>query len=469
VVNKLHKLRTKITLSYIVISLVIVGLISVLANVLLENMFRKYIIDKQIQKIDEIIEQITNRYNDFNGGWKYDVLDSIGMSALQNSLLIEVKNTEGISLWDAWTHNNGLCTALIQNISKNMYSRYPNFDGEYVEENYNIIIVDKIVGSIIVGYYGPFYYSDNDLNFINGLNIMLMGVAIFSLIIAFVVGLFISDKLTKPILKVINAASQITRGDFSERVMIRSKTKEVRELIFSINNLAKTLDTVETLRKRMTSDIAHELRTPLAILQSHMEAMIDGIWELDKKRLKSCHDEILRLNRMVGDLKKLSDFESENLILNKTLFSLRELVDRTVLNFDSEFKKKQIHLIVQSDFDVTLCADRDKISQIIVNIISNALKYTQIYGTVRIIIEKFEENVVIIVRDSGIGISLEDLPFIFERFYRTDKSRTKSTGGSGIGLTITKSLVLAHGGDISVKSELDLGTDIIIKLPLGEC
>jgi len=214
----------------------------------------------------------------------------------------------------------------------------------------------------------------------------------------------------------------------------------------------------------MSADVAHEFRTPVATLQSHLEAMIDGIWKPDTQRLKSCHEEVLRIGRMVGDLEKLARYEGENLVLNKELFDIAELIKIIVQNFESDFKAKGVELKFES-IKQKILADRDKVSQIIVNLLSNALKYTPEGGTVGIELSVSDREVKIIVRDNGSGISAEDLPYIFERFYRADKSRNRSTGGSGIGLTIAKSLVEAHNGKIEVKSELGKGTEFIVSLP----
>jgi two-component system, OmpR family, sensor histidine kinase BaeS len=218
------------------------------------------------------------------------------------------------------------------------------------------------------------------------------------------------------------------------------------------------------LRKRLTADVAHELRTPLATLQSHMEAMIDGIWEPDTERLESCHEEILRIGRMVGDLEKLARFESENLVLNREPFDMAELVKRIIINFESDFRNKRVKI----DFHGTeqiVTLDKDKISQVVVNLVSNALKYTCEGGDVKVGIRDIGDMIRLTVQDTGIGISEEDLPCIFERFYRADKSRNRLGGGSGIGLAITKAIVEAHTGTIKVTSRLGEGTEFVLELP----
>ena len=262
----------------------------------------------------------------------------------------------------------------------------------------------------------------------------------------------------------MNAAGQISKGNFGERISEKSNTKEISQLTGTINNLAETMEKQEELRKRMAADVAHELRTPLANLQSSMEAMIGGIWELDAKHLKSCHEEVMRINRMVGDMEKLAKLEAENIVINKSTFDVSEQIEHILNNFATDFKNKDKKLIFHSKKE-NIEADKDKINQVITNLVSNELKYTNQGGTVEISLRKSENATEISVKDNGNGIPEEDLPYIFERFYRADQSRNRLTGGTGLGLTIAKAIVEAHDGEISVISELNKGTEFIVSLP----
>jgi signal transduction histidine kinase len=293
---------------------------------------------------------------------------------------------------------------------------------------------------------------------------VLIVIGLFSLLLAIAFGTIMASRLSYPISRVIKATQIIEKGDYGYKIVEESSTKEIGQLTTAINNLAQTLENQESLRKRMSLDVAHEFRTPIATLQSHLEAMIDGIWQPDAQRLKSCHEEVLRIGRMVGDLEKLVKYEGENLVLNKESFNLSTLIQTIIHNFESDFKAKEVQ-IKYINKKYMLLADRDKISQIVVNLLSNALKYTYKGGMVEIEVTQLDKAVKIVVRDNGIGIAEEDLPYIFERFYRADKSRNRNTGGAGIGLTIAKSLVDAHRGEIKVKSELGKGSEFTVVLP----
>jgi signal transduction histidine kinase len=462
-----HKLRTRLSLSYVLVVLLVVFLISLLSNVFLEKQFRTYIMEQHKARNDEIVTQISQQYNIQTNSWRSTVIENIGINALEQGLIVTVTDKSGNIIWDANLHNRGLCTQMISHMAGNMTSRYPNFKGSYTINKYPLKQGSALLGSVTIGYYGPFYLTDNDLAFINTLNRLLTMVAVFSLLLALLAGAYTAKRLSAPISKAVQTAREIGQGRYESRIMAISNIIEIDNLTATINNLAEGLDQQERLRKRLTADVAHELRTPLATLQSHLEAMIDGIWQPDTIRLKSCHDEILRINRLVGDLEKLARYESENLSLNKEKLDLSELVKIIIKNYETEFINRQVVLDVQTESSL-VWADRDKMSQVIINLLSNALKYIgDNGGNVDLTVRRDKDQVVLKVHDTGIGISDEDLPHIFERFYRADKSRSRESGGAGVGLAIVKAIIDAHGGKINVSSTINTGTEFTVTLPAG--
>ncbi|MDP4181433.1 MAG: ATP-binding protein [Bacillota bacterium] len=456
-------LRTKLSLSYILVVLTSIFLISVLTNIFLDNQFREYVKKNQEQKNREVVSAISQQMS-IDGAWNMGVIENIGVNALENGLIIKVRNSSGKVIWDASVHNNGMCQRIIEHMSHNLNSRYPYMKGSYIERPYDIKRDGNSIGAVVIGSYGPFNLSDNDLTFINALNKIFIGVGIFSLFFALIIGSQMARILISPISRVIDAAKSISRGYFTDRIHEKSSTSEICQLTETINGLADNLEKQELLRKRMTADVAHEFRTPLATLQSHMEAMIDGIWKPDTERIKSCHEEIVRISKMVGDLEKLAKVEGENLILNRSNFNVSELCESIARNFESEYKAKGLEIKLDLE-EQYIEADRDKICQVIINLLSNALKYTQTGGLVQIGIRGDEAIAKITIRDNGLGIPEEDLPYIFERFYRADKSRNRLSGGSGIGLTIAKAIVEAHKGKIEVNSKVSEGTEFIVTIP----
>ena len=225
------------------------------------------------------------------------------------------------------------------------------------------------------------------------------------------------------------------------------------------------MDEQENLRKRLTTDISHELRTPLTSIQTHLEAMIDGIWEADEERLNSVNEEVIRMANLVNQLKYLAKFDSDKSKLNLQEVRLDKLIKTIVYNNEGRALEKNIKIDVDLE-EVSAYLDKDKISQVVVNLLTNAIRYTNEGGNIFVTAYRDKEYIKICVKDNGIGIPEDNLKFIFERFYRVDESRSKSTGGIGVGLTIVKSVVDLHNGTIEVKSQVDKGTEFIITLPV---
>jgi signal transduction histidine kinase len=456
-------LRSKLTSSYIVIVIIVVGMISLVANLGIQTKFQDYVIKRQEKQTNEILDLLAMKYEEDNG-WNVGYLEVIGMNALQNGLIIEVTDENNSGVWSAYEHNNGLCQIMIKEISANMNSYSGRWKGEYQEKTYTIVSHEKTIGTLTTGYIGPYYFDDEELIFIKALNSLFLIIGIGSLILAFIVGIIMSLRISNPLIKIANKAKFLSEGKYKERLENVSNTKEIGILIETINNLSDALENKEKLRKQLTQDVAHELRTPLTSVQGTMEAMLDGIWPMNTERLTSCYDEIIRIKRLIGSIEDLSGVENENVILNKDEFDLSKLIIRLLQNYETDFASKKMKVTYQEE-SIILNADQDKLSQVFHNLITNALKYSGDGSTCEIKVTELLKDIEISVKDNGIGISESDLPNIFERFYRVDKSRNSETGGVGVGLTISKSIIEAHGGTITVLSQLGKGTEFIITIP----
>ena len=461
-----YSLRTKLITSYILVALSCVIAISLLANFLLEKQFREYIQENQQRRNQQMVASISQQITS-DGIWKVNIIKEIGINGLEQGLIVKVTDNSGRVIWDATVHNQGFCLEMIAHMSRNMNSRYPNWKGAYTENKYPIRRGLNKIGTVTIGYYGPFYFNDNDLAFINTLNRILLGVMGFALLLALLIGGIMAKRLSNPISRVIDIAAKIANGIYTIKSEEKTDVREINQLTAAINELAVTLLQQEQLRKQLTADVAHELRTPLSTLQSHFEAMIDGVWQVGPERLKVCHSEIIRLIRLVNDLEKLAKYESENLVIEKTHFDMLALLQEIIINFEGEFNTKNIKLSLTGQ-PQRVYADRDQISQIVINLLSNALKFTPSGGMVEINLSRANEEIAIVIADNGLGIQAEDLPHIFERFYRGEKSRNRLTGGSGIGLSIAKALVEANQGVIELKSKPGAGTRVKIIIPAGD-
>jgi signal transduction histidine kinase len=249
------------------------------------------------------------------------------------------------------------------------------------------------------------------------------------------------------------AAGSIAAGDLNQRVVVRSKD-EIGQLGQTFNLMAESLARAEKQRRHMVADVAHELRTPLAVIQANAEGMLDGVLPLDAEQVNAIFQETLLLNRLVGDLRLLSLAEAGELPLERHPTAPGPLVEQVVEHMKSQAAQRGIRLEGKIEGNLPeRSLDSDRITQVLTNLIGNALRYTPQDGTIWVeAAPQPEGRVKITVTDSGPGIRPEDLPYIFDRFYRADKSRTRASGGSGLGLAIVKQLVEAHGGQISVES-----------------
>ena len=292
-------------------------------------------------------------------------------------------------------------------------------------------------------------------------------VGIISIVFAAIAGIILAGKISVPVKAETRAAKDIARGNYNNRINTDICTMELSELGNAVNHMAESLDNQEMLRRRLTSDMAHELRTPVANVSSNIEAIIEGALEPTNERLSSCYNELERITGIITELEKLRQIEGENMILHIGHVDIYELAKEVKLIFENEMSKKNIRCdIIGEHIDV--CVDKDKMSQVLNNLISNAVKYTDNYGNIQITVIQENENVVITVEDNGCGIDDNDIQYIFERFYRTDKSRNRSTGGAGIGLTITRAIVQLHGGTIHVESKKGVGSLFKVTIPANK-
>lgn len=280
-----------------------------------------------------------------------------------------------------------------------------------------------------------------------------------------VIGMYTAKRISRPLVTMKTAAELMTNGHLDARVHLTGND-ELTQLGKSLNKLAENLQQQEQLRITMTEDIAHELRTPLTTLKSHIRAFEDGIWEPTVPRIHACYEEIERLALLVGDLEDLMYVESPSFQLALEVQPIQPLVERGIAIVAAAFEEKNIQLYWTANKTLVAAVDSRRFVQIMVNLLGNALKYTPPNGNVWVKSYQDSEKLVIQVEDTGMGISEKDIPHIFERFYRGDKSRNRRTGGSGLGLTIVAKLVHAHSGTISVESEASTtGTTFTIRLP----
>ena len=459
----MKSLRSQLTLYIMTIVLVMVVLVSLLANMAVNKQFKEYIIRQEQIRRDEIVEDLEKLYNGMTKNWSAEYLHAIGMYSLYDGYLLSIYDGGGELIWDAESHDMTLCQQIMGDITDRMDRRKEN--SGFSTHTYDLLQGKQKIGSVSIQTYGPYFLQESEFQFINTLNGILLLIGLVSCVASVITGGFFAYKIARPVTKTAEIAKEISNGEYNIRFEGDTKTKELNMLISSINNMSGALSRQEQYRKQLTADIAHELRTPLAALRAHLEAMAEGIWDASPERLNGCVEEVKRLSTLIVDLDRLAKLEQENLKLQIAEVDLLETVDTVVHNFEREADKKNIKLDIQGETTIVQ-ADRERILQVITNLLSNGIKYTPNGGSLKIQIKAEKGKGILVFEDTGIGIAPKDLPYVFERFYRTDQSRNRKSGGAGIGLTIAKSIVEAHHGEISVESIEGAGSCFKVVLPM---
>jgi signal transduction histidine kinase len=310
------------------------------------------------------------------------------------------------------------------------------------------------------------YWAFTEYSGFRNIWLLICGAPVIVIILAVFTMFTLYMRFGGPLGEIFSAIDSVAEGNLSVRVK-ENKSDMFSELIKRFNKMVEELERADQQRRNLTSDIAHELRNPLHIIQGNLEGIIDGVYQPTPEHINNTLDETRLLARLVEDLQTLSLAEAGQLPLHPTRFLLADLTADLTTSFSAQAKSQGVELTVHNaDPDQTVNADYDRLNQILSNLISNALRHTPKGGKISIKTESItgeERSVRILVMDTGSGIASEDLPFIFDRFWRGDRSRTNRTN-SGLGLAITKQLVLAHQGEIKVESEVGKGTTFIIEL-----
>ena len=457
------KLNKKLILSLVSLIIIVILSIALSINSVFNKKFEQYIIRNNESEISNIIDSIRSKY--VNGEWELSSIQQIGEDAISNGIFVDLYDKDSNLVWGAMTYNKNMCHMVMGSIENNMNYMINKNKSNYTEKLFEIKNLDnEIIGNIKIGSYGLLYYMDYDVDFLKDIIKVITSIVIVMVLITIFIAILISNNISKPVEVVSNMANLIGDGDYDNKIDYDSNIVEIDVLIKSINNLSAKLEEQENLRKRLTTDISHELRTPLTSIQTHLEAMIDGIWEPDTERLNSVNEEVIRLTNLVNQLQNLAKFDSEKSKLNLAKVNVKNLIMNVVYNNQGKALEKNIN--IECDLEsIDSYLDKDKISQVIVNLLSNAIRYTNNGGKIFISSYKENNNLKIQFKDNGIGIPKENIKYIFERFYRVDESRSKNTGGIGVGLTIVKSIIDLHQGTIEVRSELNKGSEFIVILP----
>ena len=442
----MQSIRRRLSLLFVVCSIIAILFIILFVNLTINNKFNKYMKDIQDKRYERIVDYMKEIYKK-DGKWSEESGKELAHEAYMGNYCITLYDKNKAIVW-------GMDPKDIKFNSMMMEK-----NGVYTTNKFEIVVDDKVVGYVDIGQYSSVLLTEEDINFKSSINksIVLSGIPAIILIIG--ISMYFSKQFTSPIKEVIDRSVNLSNGEFEGTSNMKTNIKELEELKSSIDVLAQKLSNQDKLRKQLISDISHEIRTPLNVLQNNLEAMIDGVFPVTDERLSYLNEEVIRFGKLLNNLDTLKEFESESIRYNFEIINLEELLDDICKDYYMISKRKNIQLnyFVESKDGFIISGDLDKLKQVFINLISNAIKFTKEKGNIYIRLYSENNKSIVEIKDDGVGINKEDLPFIFERLYRGDKSRHK-TEGNGIGLTVVKNILQMHSAKIEVESEVGEGT-----------
>lgn len=474
----MNRLWVRLTLAFTLITLVTLGVVAVLANMRAGEAFRFYLSYRDPWRYEPLVQALALYYKS-QGSWqgvevlleRWQEVETIlqqmpGMSQPMVGRMRGMTFPVGSRVQLVLTDANG----------RVLYDRMRRHPGRQLTPDEAAAAIDievgnKVVGRLVVALpIGSAILGPIEQRFFDRLRQVLLAGAVLAGVLGVLLGVAFSRTLSAPLQRLAVAARAVANRDFSQRVEIGGSA-EIAEVSRAFNEMAAALEQAEQLRKNLMADVAHELRTPLSVLQGNLQAILDDVYPLDKAEIARLYDQTRLLSRLVDDLRELALADAGQLHMNLQPTDIRKVLRDTVAHLTPAAEAQEVKLTVRVPDELPLVqADSDRIAQVLHNLLVNALRYTHAGGSITVSAAATDEGVQVAVADTGEGIAPEDLPFVFERFWRADPSRTRSEhwpGGSGLGLSIAQSLVKAHGGRIWAESVLGKGSIFYFTLPLA--
>lgn len=446
----MNRLWVRLTIAFIAVTLVVVVAIAWLADSSANNQFQQYLVRQEQIAQAGLIDELALLYQR-NGSWDgageliaafntpmgrgRGMGGGAGMMMGRNRPPMMLADASGRVVYDE--RNQRVGTTL--STSERSLAQPIN-------------VSNNPVGYLIVGQAALVQLAPTEQAFLDQLRMTLVIAGIAAVVLGIVLGLLISRTVAKPLSNLAQAARRFAARDWNTRVKVQG-ADEIAEVAREFNTMADEIQRAETLRKNLMADIAHELRTPLSVLQGNLSAMLDGVYPLERAEIATLYDETRLLNRLVDDLRELALAEAGQLQLNLQATDVTAIIESTVASFAVAAEMQGVRLNVDAKNLLRANADPDRLAQVLRNLISNALRHTPHDGMVTVAGQAEQAKICISVTDTGEGIAPEDLPHVFDRFYRGDKSRARASGGTGLGLAIAKTQIEAMGGQIGVESE----------------
>jgi two-component system OmpR family sensor kinase/two-component system sensor histidine kinase BaeS len=474
----MNRLWVRLTLAFVAITLVGIAVVAIIADWSANNIFRQYLARQDALAQSGVLESLATYYQQ-RGTW-----DGVDAMLVNANLVVPRGRGQGASgrgrpplvLADA----NGVVV-----FDERGAGTGATISAEDRAGALQVVASGRPVGYLLFGSQGRGALAPGEQAFLDQLRVGFVIAALVASVVGIALGLMIGRAIAAPLAQVAQSARAFAARDWRVRAPVRG-ADEIAQVAREFNAMADELQRAETLRRNLMADIAHELRTPLTVLQGNLSAMLDEVYPLNRAEIATLYDETRVLNRLVNDLRDLSLAEAGQLKLDTRKFGIAEIITPVVSNFTLAAEAQNVRLTTHLENNLPqVLADPDRLAQILRNLVSNALRHTPRDGEIKIEChsERSEESpldharpfaslrvteyVRVSVRDSGAGIAPDDLPRVFDRFYRGDKSRARARGGTGLGLAIAKTWVEAMRGKIGVTSEPGHGAEFWFTVPVG--
>jgi len=466
-----RSLTVKLTLAFLLVALTVALLVAVFIRLISVGQLNQLVVEQQRA---ELHAQLADYYQ-ANGSWD-KVADFVQHNPYESPMGDDFNGTAKPTQPNGqphgnYQHNPHLQFGLADANGIVVLESSPDFRmGEQLTQasltrGEPIEINGQVVGTILTPKLPP-AFNPQETAYLERVTLALVYASLGAVLVALLVGVLLARSLTHPLKALTAATHRMAGGELEQEVPVRSGD-ELGELAIAFNRMSHEVAQANKARRQMTADIAHELRTPLTVIAGYVESMREGVLSPSPERLTVIYDEIEHLQHLVGDLRILSQADAGELKLNRQSVSPQELMQQSYAAFQHLAEQKGLRLELNLAPDLPMLdVDEVRLTQVLGNLISNALRYTPNGGRVTLGASR-EANggIALTVADTGQGIAPADLPFVFNRFYRADKSRAEESGESGLGLAIVKALVDAHGGVIAVESHPGNGTTFTIRLP----
>lgn len=426
---------------------------AILVNLAFGDRFTAYLQDQRHVRQEQLVAALTESYERM-GRWDPADLEGLTSLALMDGGTVRLEDPSGQIVWEPTASEAG---AGMSQMHRQMMGGGPLGPAQRLE----IVVGGTVVGTAVVRFPEPGRLPQ-DQSFRDSVNRLLLLGGVVAGLLALLLGIVLARRATAPARELTETARALAAGDRSRRVS-HEADDELGQMAKAFNSMADTIEEEDRLRRAFASDVAHELRTPLAIIRSQIEGMQDGVVEADVAALASLHEETLRLSRLVADLETLASAEAAGFALDPRPVRLDELVAESAREFAGPYEAQGVMLRTELS-PVEATVDPTRIHQVLSNLLSNALKFTPAHGEVRVEVVREDRQAVLRVVDDGPGIPADELPRIFDRFFRGMGARAR---GSGIGLTVARELVHAHGGEIDVGSGVGQGSTFTVRLPVS--